>query len=136
MAYSGVILERKDKKILFQLRDNKKNISNPNCWGIFGGGINIGENPKKAAVRELKEELNLKINENELKTILIGKIFKEKYYLYYAKINKKIDELELNEGSAMEFLSRKELLAKKNVVSLVRYFIFFYPLMKKFRKLD
>ena len=57
MNYVGVIIENREGKVLFQLRDNKKDIPNPNLWSIFGGGINNSEKPKEAAVREILEEL-------------------------------------------------------------------------------
>jgi len=39
---------------LFELRSPK--VNNPNCWGLFGGGVNDGERPVKAMRRELREE--------------------------------------------------------------------------------
>ena len=49
----GIIL--KNKKILLQLRDNKKDIIFPNRWGFFGGEVNINENHNFAIKRELNE---------------------------------------------------------------------------------
>ncbi len=46
-------------KILLVLRDNIPTISYPNTWNTPGGGIDEGESPKEAIVRELQEEINL-----------------------------------------------------------------------------
>ena len=35
----------------------------PNCWAMFGGHIETGEMPDQAAIRELREELNIHISE-------------------------------------------------------------------------
>lgn len=42
-----------------------------NKWCLPGGGIKKGENPKNAVIREIKEELNIKLSAAEL--ISIGK---------------------------------------------------------------
>ena len=54
----GIIF--KNKKLLLQLRDDKKDIIFPNSWGFFGGEVNINEDHYKAIKRELYEELNIK----------------------------------------------------------------------------
>ena len=60
--YAAVLLETVDNKLLFHHRDNKPNIANPNKIGFFGGGIDRNETPISAAIREIKEELNLLTN--------------------------------------------------------------------------
>ncbi len=40
-----------------QLRDPKPGILAPGCWGYFGGSIAKGESPRRAAARELYEEI-------------------------------------------------------------------------------
>lgn len=79
--YAGVVLNYKDK-FLLQLRDNKKNIPHPNKWGTFGGGIRKGEKPIHAIIRELKEELGLKLTLSELKFIYQFVIKKQIKVLY------------------------------------------------------
>jgi 8-oxo-dGTP pyrophosphatase MutT (NUDIX family) len=41
------------------------------CWNGYGGGIEIGERPKAAAVRELEEEVGVHAAEEELEKIAI-----------------------------------------------------------------
>jgi len=134
MDYAGVLIENNKGKILFQLRDNKPNIPNPGLWAIFGGGMNPGETPKKTAIREIKEELGLVIKKENLKKLITIPVLRKKYHIFYLKTNKKIQEFTLKEGSSMKFMNRKELLKKRNVVPIVRYFFLIYPLLSKFLK--
>lgn len=52
-----VILPYHDRRVLMQLRDDKEGIAFPGKWGFFGGGIEPGESPEEAALRELAEEI-------------------------------------------------------------------------------
>lgn len=52
-----IALFSEDGKILFQ--DRKGHSGAGEEWGFFGGGVEKGETPEQALVRELKEELNV-----------------------------------------------------------------------------
>lgn len=54
----SLVLSIKTKRILFALRS--KHVQEPLTWGTWGGAIDDGENPKKAAKRELVEEAGYK----------------------------------------------------------------------------
>ena len=45
--------------ILLILRDNDKNIKNPNSWAIVSGGIEEGGEPHQAVERECQEEIGV-----------------------------------------------------------------------------
>ena len=95
----GIIL--KNKKILLQLRDNKKDIIFPNRWGFFGGEVNINEDHNFAIKRELNEELNIK----DFKTLrYVNLHYSSKYncifYVYILNLNEKFV---LNEGYDCKF---------------------------------
>ena len=58
-AIKGILTYK--SKYLLQLRDNKKRISFPNHWGLFGGRKEKKESDTFTLEREIKEETNLDI---------------------------------------------------------------------------
>ena len=101
----------KNKKILLQLRDNKKNIVFPNSWGFFGGSVNLNENHLSAIKRELFEELNIK-NFKTLKFIstYYSTKYKAIFFIYTLKLNEKVI---LNEGFDCDFFNENKILTGK-----------------------
>lgn len=61
--YSGVILKYRDKCLLCK---RSEKYSNPNQWFFPAGKIEKGETPREAAVRELYEETDFELSENEI----------------------------------------------------------------------
>ena len=61
-----VILYTTNKLILGK---RSPTVKNPNQWNFFGGQIDPGESDKEAAIREVQEETNYKINSSDLKEI-------------------------------------------------------------------
>jgi len=43
--------------------------NNPNQWNFFGGHVDDGESAVQAAIREIGEEIKLKVDEGDLKQI-------------------------------------------------------------------
>lgn len=54
---AAAIIFTADGRYLMQLRDDKPGLRAPGHWGLFGGGVEAGETPREALVRELEEEL-------------------------------------------------------------------------------
>jgi 8-oxo-dGTP pyrophosphatase MutT (NUDIX family) len=105
----GLVL--KNKKILLQLRDNKKNIIFPNKWGFFGGEVNVNEDHFLAIKRELYEELNIN-NFQSLK--FINHHFEPKYncmfYIYKISL---AENITLKEGADCDFFFEYQILKGK-----------------------
>jgi 8-oxo-dGTP diphosphatase len=66
-----VILRRPDGTILMQLRDDGRgtSIPYPNMWNFPGGAVEPGEEPLDAAVREIEEEFEIKLERSDLEEI-------------------------------------------------------------------
>lgn len=62
---SGVAFIQKESwKILLQ---DRRNIQKDTVeWGMFGGGVEKWETPLMAAIREIQEELNISLNEDDV----------------------------------------------------------------------
>ena len=117
--------------MLFQLRDNDPNIRNRNRWSLFGGGINRKEKPFDAAIRELKEELGLKIKRDKLRLWMVIPGIRKKSYLFKLKLSNKLYSLKLMEGAAMGYFKSYEMKKKKNVVKSLRALLYFYPFISR-----
>ena len=60
-------------ELLLNLRNDTNN------WGIPGGSKELNETLEECAIRELKEETNINVNDLELITVLSGKEYYFKY---------------------------------------------------------
>lgn len=111
------IMNQKGEVLLQKRSPNKK--QGANNWSICAGHVDIGEQPIIAAVREIKEELGLIVQKNELKELFVEKsasklpnsynnIFSYKYFL---KTNTPIDnyKIDKNEVSEIKYISLEEL---------------------------
>ena len=68
-----ILVFNEKKEVLLNLR------SDTNDWGIPGGGKELYETLEECAIRELKEETNLDIDDLELVTVLSGNDYYYKY---------------------------------------------------------
>jgi ADP-ribose pyrophosphatase YjhB (NUDIX family) len=70
-------------------------IAYPNCCGLFGGHIELGENPEQELKRELVEEINYKVpNPMEFRVYNRPNIIR---YLYSSPLTVAIEQLVLQE---------------------------------------
>ena len=96
-----------EKELLLQKRSATKK-SHPNCWDISGAGhVKAGESVIEGAIRELKEELGIRIKENQLNFITIVKSIEnhknhEFQYVYLLKCNNKIEDYTFEDEEVSE----------------------------------
>ncbi|HBG25963.1 MAG: hypothetical protein A2Y10_13865 [Planctomycetes bacterium GWF2_41_51] len=128
--YVGIVIENPIGEFLFQLRDNRLGLPHPNKWSLFGGGIEYGENPVQAILREVKEELGFNLIARELRLLFKKESKREKRYVFYYKLKEMPMKFKLNEGQKYEFLRFRNILFKKNFVPSLKFFMLLYPFFK------
>ena len=108
------ILNSKDE-ILIQKRSSTKK-SDPNKWALCAGHVDSGEEPFVSALREVEEEVGLKLKENEL--IFVNKELEEKKnnshfnYMYYCICDWDVDKftIQKEELDEVKWMSINELI--------------------------
>ena len=121
-----------DGRYLLQLRDNKAGIFFPGHWGLFGGGVEDGEQPVDALRRELKEELGLAIAELrqltrfEFDLIPMGltRIFREFFEVRLPVAA--VPSLRLGEGTAFEAFTRDQVLTLPRLTPYDAFALWFH----------
>ena len=112
-AYRGalVIPQTPDGRILFQMRDDVAGIAAPGKWGLFGGGIDPHEPPLEAAVRELEEEIGLKVSSSALTprfSVLTGAPKWGLLYIFHLPIDLEPADICVREGGGFALATRKQ----------------------------
>ena len=103
---SSIIFVNDEGQVLLFLRDNIPELPYPNMWDVPGGHVEADESPKTCIVREMKEEMDLSLDEFEL----FSKIeFEDRIeYTFWTRADLDIDEIELTEGQRLKWFKRDE----------------------------
>lgn len=113
------------ERVLLQHRDDRPDIVWPNHWAIFGGHIEDGEAPEDAALREIEEELELRL-EPPLTLVHHGIDGIRERFVYAARLDVPLEALTLLEGQGMALLTYAEMetlpLAPAHRIILNRFF--------------
>jgi 8-oxo-dGTP diphosphatase len=102
-----VILHR-DGKVLLQHRDDIPEIRFPGHWAIFGGHVEPGETPEETAIREMEEELGLRL-EGPLPLFFHHTDDSRERFVFHAPLSVGPEQLVLQEGQGMALLGPDEL---------------------------
>ena len=91
----------------------------PPPWGFFGGGIEAGETPLQAVLRETWEELGVSLSEGDLQfgTEISGQLrdFQFGLHLYIWPYSGDLSEVTLGEGAGMEWVTPEQMLTRVEV---------------------
>jgi len=117
----AAIIVYEDGRILMQLRDDCPDIWYPNHWGLFGGGVEVGEDPEEALCRELYEELELKLKprrlianfEFDLTAMGLTKAYRRYYEVHINKFE--FSKICVHEGKEARLIHIKTVLSEFSV---------------------
>lgn len=103
---SAVIFYDDKNRILLQDRTGYKNPGEE--YGFWGGGIENGETPEQALVREIKEELNYNLKDFKFIGVFYGQ-HKDFKLIMYTFISKLVDvsNFKQKEGRGMKLVDLK-----------------------------
>ena len=115
---AAAVLVLDDGRYLLQLRDDIPDIWYPGHWGLFGGGVEAGEDELTALRRELHEEIRLDLEfqhtrlftrfEFDLRPAGMERYFRAYYEVRVSKAA--LPQLKLLEGAAMQAFSGDDAL--------------------------
>jgi 8-oxo-dGTP diphosphatase len=104
---SSIIFMNSDHRILLFLRDDKPGLPYANMWDIPGGHVEHGETPEDCIVREMKEEIDLKLVNHTLFRIYTFQDRTEYVFVSCQEID--IDNVVLTEGQGLRWFSESEI---------------------------
>jgi 8-oxo-dGTP pyrophosphatase MutT (NUDIX family) len=116
---AAAILVLKDGRYLLQLRDDIPGIWYPGHWGLFGGGVEAGEDELTALRRELREEIGLDLEDDQARLFTrfefdLRPAGKQRYFRSYYEVRVPtaiLPCLTLHEGADMQAFSPEKALA-------------------------
>lgn len=103
---AGAVLLHPDGRVLLQHRDDKPEIDSPGKWSLFGGGLDVGETPESAMVREIEEEVGFR--PSSYRPLLVFSGLTTEFHVYLALITSPLEELTLAEGQGFGYFHPSE----------------------------
>jgi 8-oxo-dGTP diphosphatase len=103
---TSIIFVNDQKQILLFLRDDKPSIPYPNMWDVPGGHVEDGETPEQCIVREMKEEMDLTLEQFALLSVME---FTDRIeYTFWKMANLDIEGISLHEGQQLKWFTEFE----------------------------
>jgi len=106
----GFLYNPKNNSVFLHKRDSNTKF-NPNSWAFFGGLNENDESSLDCFIRELKEEIGIKLKKEDV--IPLYDYFNEEFqthrFVYYVISDKDKSEFTLNEGKGFNWVSLNQL---------------------------
>ena len=103
---TSIIFVNDQKEVLLFLRDDKPDIPFPNMWDVPGGHVDDGETPEECIVREMKEEMDLDLEDFQLLSVM--EFTDRVEYTFWKKANLNIQSITLHEGQKLKWFTESE----------------------------
>lgn len=127
---AGAVLVHPDRRVLLQHRDDKPGIESPGQWSLFGGGLDEGEAPAQAMLREIEEEIGYR--PRAYRPLIAFSGWYAEFHVYLAEVAPPLDELVLGEGQGFGYFGRQQALAL-NLTEVARVALAAYSLLESQR---
>lgn len=140
LSASMAILIVEDGGYVMQLRDDIPHIWYPDHWGLFGGGIEPGESPEDALIREVYEELTLTVKTFSLFTTFsfdFGPMGREVMYRYFFEVHttrQAIAATKINEGREVRIVQPIDLLSNYRITPYDSFGLWMHHSQKRLQK--
>jgi len=106
---------------LLILRDNKPDIVEPNTWGLVGGGLDHGEDPKARIEDKIREEVGIEvtdikqIHEMNVRHTLKGQEYTVKGTYFIGRTKADNEAVSLKKGQESSFFTLEEIRKLPNL---------------------
>ncbi|MEM7547525.1 MAG: NUDIX hydrolase [Pseudomonadota bacterium] len=112
--YRGAVLIPSDMtgRVLIQLRDHNEAAIYPGKWGLFGGGVETGEDLITAARREFEEGTGILVDHAALRPLarIIGEGTRAQLFAFEMQLDITPANIRLGEGAGFAFLGIEDLM--------------------------
>ena len=105
---ASIIFVNSRNQIILQLRDNIDNIPYPGRWDLLGGNVEKNESPLQCIIREMKEELELDLDENDLRLFKKHNMIDRKEYTFWMKTDLDLENNPLHEGQCLKWFTKED----------------------------
>lgn len=108
---ANYLVRNSDGKYLLQMRNGKEGICNPLMWNFFGGGLeHPDEEPVRTAMREMKEEIGIEANEQDL--VLLGTVEEGEKMVYVFSYTPSLEwsDIQAHEGAGAGWFTKDEMI--------------------------
>ena len=103
---TSIIFVNDQQQVLLFLRDDKPTIPYPNMWDVPGGHVDAGETPEQCIVREMKEEMDLTLEEFERFSVM--EFADRVEYTFWKRADLDIEKIDLREGQRLKWFTEFE----------------------------
>ena len=104
---TSIIFINKANHVLLFKRDDKEGIPFPGYWDVLGGHVEADETPEECIIREMDEEICLKLeNPTLFNSYDMGD---RTEYTFWQRVDFDILEIKLNEGQYLKWFTEGEI---------------------------